>query len=97
MSTTKYINKIPYAIYFFSTNLEHVLHNIQNATDTMKTELAIKFEDKFYNCPQEFLAFINNPDFAIFTTYDESWQTIKMDNNSLKRLCNFHLFFNNEN
>lgn len=44
LCATSMINKIPYEIYFFSTNLEHVLHNIQNAKDEEKIMLADKFE-----------------------------------------------------
>ena len=94
LSSTKMINGIPYKIFFFSTNLEHVLHNVQNATREEKNELAQKFEDKFYNNPKNFIEFINNSQFAINKDYQDSWDFIKKENNSLKRFTNFNLFFN---
>ncbi len=36
-----------------SCNLEHVLHNIQNATDDEKVNLAESLEDKYINNPKK--------------------------------------------
>lgn len=80
-------------VYFFSTNLEHVLHNIQNAKDEDKLKLAEKFEDKFYENPHNFIEFINDSEYALNDTYSETWNFIKQNNNSLKRYTNFNLFF----
>ena len=93
MSSTKTINSIPYKVYFFSTNLEHVLHNVQNATREEKNILAQNFEDKFYNNPIKFIEFINNKKFALDKEYEETWNFIKQGNNSLHRYTNFHLYF----
>lgn len=97
LSFTKIINKIPYEVYFFSTNLEHVLHNIQNAKDGDKMKLAEKFEDRFYENPQNFIKFINDNEYALSDTYNETWNFIKQSNNSLKRYTNFNLFFYDNN
>ena len=93
LSSTKTINSIPYKVYFFSTNLEHVLHNVQNATREEKNILAQNFEDKFYNNPIKFIEFINNKKFALDKEYEETWNFIKQGNNSLHRYTNFHLYF----
>ena len=91
------IGTIPYKVFFFSTNLEHVLHNIQNATREEKNKLAQDFEDEFYYNPMEFINFISNEEFALNKDYQETWEFIKKDNNSLKRYTNFNLFFDNVN
>lgn len=93
LSATNTINKIPYRIYFFSTNLEHVLHNSQNTLDKDKVELANKFENRFYDSPEKFLTFINDKQYALHDTYENTWKFIKQGNNSLKRYTNFNLFF----
>ena len=95
LCATNMINKIPYEIYFFSTNLEHVLHNIQNAKDEEKIMLADKFEDRFYDKPEKFIEFIKSKEIALEGTYEETWNYIRKDNNSLKRCTNFNLFFHN--
>lgn len=93
LSSTKIINGIPYEIYFFSTNLEHVLHNIQNAKDSEKQKLAENFQDAYYDKPEDFIEFINNDEYALKSDYTETWKFIKKDNNSLKRYTNFNLWF----
>ena len=93
LSTTNLVNNVPYKIYFFSTNLEHVLHNIQNAKDNEKQKLAEKFEDKFYDKPENFIKFISDGQYALKDEYSKTWQFIKVDNHSLKRFTNFNLFF----
>lgn len=92
--TDKVYTDIPYEVYFFSSNLEHVLHNEQMVKDDNKYDYATKFEDKYADNPSEFIKFINNVDFAIKGDYISTWEFIKKGNNSLKRFTNFHLFIN---
>lgn len=87
------ISSIPYEMYYFSCNLEHVLHNVINLNDEMKYEYAENFSDRFYKRESEFITFINNEEFAVKGTFKETWEFIKQDNNSLNRYTNFHLFF----
>ncbi|AEE15849.1 hypothetical protein [Treponema brennaborense] len=87
---------IPYQIFFFSRNLEHVLHNkIENLTDEDKKNLSNSFDDKYGEKKdlKSFLDFINDTNFAVPGTYSETWVFILKDKNSLKRYSNLNLLF----
>lgn len=90
---TSHIGRIPYKVYFFSCNLEHVLHNSQNTTCEKKCLYSYEFVDKYVNQEKNFVNFLSSKDFAIPGDYKETWQFIKEDCNSLNRYCNFHLYF----
>lgn len=92
-TTSKVLKDIDYCMYYFSCNLEHVLHNECNMDDDKKREVAENFADSFYNREDEFVKFIKNESFAVQGDYGSTWEFIKKDNNSLNRYCNFHLFF----
>lgn len=94
LSSTQRIRGIPYSIYYFSTNMEHVFHNQQNVKDDEeKLNLANEIQDKFYDNPVNFIEFINDDKYALKDTYENTWEFIKKDNNSLKRYTNFNLYF----
>lgn len=90
-------NSVPYHMFYMSCNLEHVLHNIQNATDDEKVNLAESLEDKYINNPKKFVEFISNGSFTVKGDYKETWEFIKEGINSLNRYSNFHLFFSISN
>ena len=92
-TNTIYTN-LEYSVYFFSTNLEHVLHNQQSVIDAEKSKYADKFEDEFAANPASFIEFMNNPEFALIGKYKDTWDFIKKDTNSLKRYTNFNIFLN---
>ena len=100
MNVNKLINcgyirtNIPYKIYYMSTNLEHVLHNIQNTTDEEKEKLAFQFLKKYKDNLHEFLDYICNSSFSVKKDYLESWEFIKNGNNSLSRHTNLGLSLN---
>lgn len=79
---------IPYKLYYFSCNLEHVLHNSQNTSKEEKLTLACRFEDRYAENALLFYEFINNSDIHCQLGYTESWEFIKAGNNSLKRYTN---------
>lgn len=87
-------NSVPYRMYYMSCNLDHVLYNEQNAEDSRKVKLANDFQDKYIDNPDEFVTFMSNSSFTVFGDYNETWNFIKQDLNSLNRYSNFHLFFN---
>jgi len=87
------IATIPYCMYYFSCNLEHVLHDEINVPDEEKTEYAQDFSDQYEGIESEFVDFIRDGQFAVKGEYRETWEFIRRNGNSLKRFCNFHLFF----
>jgi hypothetical protein len=87
------ISGIPYSMYYFSCNLEHVLHNDINLADDLKMEYAERFSDDYYKDEATFVDFIRDEQFAVKGDYKETWEFIKLGVNSLKRYSNFHLFF----
>jgi len=90
---TVYAN-LSYGIYFFSSNLEHVMHNRQCVLSHEKSKYAHVFEDKFVGSPFAFVEFMNNPEFALTGEYKDTWDFIKKEANSLKRYSNFNLYLN---
>jgi len=60
LCTCQKIADIPYSMYYFSCNLEHVLHNECNMDDVKKEEVAGEFADRFYGKEEEFIEFISN-------------------------------------
>lgn len=95
ISLKKVWRTIPYSVYFFSCNLDHVLHGNANMNNSDKNYYADKFERKYYKEPKKFIDFLNEGNLCVEGNYDESWNFIKCDENSLKRYTNFQLYFNN--
>lgn len=83
-------NSVPCHMYYMSCNLDHVLYNEQNAEDSRKVELANDFQDKYIDNPDEFVTFMSNSSFTVLGDYNETWNFIKRDLNSLNRYSNFH-------
>ena len=75
--------------------MEHVLHNEQNLDDSLKTKYSYDFEDEYYGKELEFKNFIQNSEFSVKGSYKETWDFIKVNNNSLNRFSNLGLFFEN--
>lgn len=92
-STSK-VGTIPYSVFYFSRNLEHVLHNNSaNLTDDEKIKYADAFADRYSSDKEGFWVFISSSDFAVPGDYKDTWNFIMQDINSLHRYCNFHLLF----
>lgn len=86
---------IPYSMYYFSCNLEHVLYDKANVLDKDKYCLAVAFEDRFARNPWGFQQFFRQDVVAAPGNYTDSWNFIEEGNNSLKRYCNFGLWLSN--
>lgn len=79
---------VPYSIFYMSCNLDHVLHNKRNSTKQQKQADSLVFADN-YDDPEKFEAFFNGSDIKISGTYQETWEHIQIELNSLKRGSNF--------
>ena len=87
-------DQIPYSVYFFSRKREHAFEgDIQELTNKEKVNKAYAFAEKYNGNEKSFIDFATNSSFSVKGTYEETWNFIKQDSNSLKRYSNFHLIF----
>lgn len=94
LANAEMIAKFPYEIYYFSRNLEHVLHDLsQELSNDEKEELAFEIAIRYSQKPKEFLRFLYHKTFHINGTYRETWNFIMQNGNSLRRYCNITIFF----
>jgi hypothetical protein len=84
---------IPYASYYMSCNLDHVLYDKQNNSDDDKKRDALYFAKRYKNRLEEFLIFISQSGFSVNGTLKESWEFIRKDLHSLERHTNLGLCF----
>lgn len=90
--SAKKVGGSPYMVYYFSRNLEHVLHNNSNhLEDIQKVDCADRFTDTYKDNLKGFMEFFNTSDFAVLGDYVETWNFIFEGTNSLHRHCNLHL------
>lgn len=91
------VGTIPYCVYYFSRNLEHVLHNDnRNLTIEEKVGHADNFADEYNLNPDKFKSFISSSDVCVSGDYKDTWNFIMEDVNSLCRHSNLHLLFQGE-
>lgn len=80
--------KIPYEIYFFSSNLDAVIHHDANV-EAGKKYLADRFLRSHGLDPEDFAAFFLKDPCAVGQMgYRESWDFIRENSNSVKRYTN---------
>ncbi len=93
--STMYIDKtVPYSIYYFSCNLEHVFHDrLEDFSDDEKEDLANEVDDRYHDDLEGFINFLKNSSFSVQQDYTSSWKFIKQGLNSLNRYSNVHLIF----
>lgn len=94
---TAKVHNIPYKIYYNSCNLEHVLYGeLKPFTDEEKEKMSDDFAERFEGKVNEFIEFISNPEIAAPGTYQQTWDYIEKDKNSLNRRSNMQLIFDSE-
>jgi hypothetical protein len=92
------IGTIPYCVYYFSRNLEHVLHDEnRDLDDDEKADFADTFADLYLSDTEGFKTFISTSDFSVIGNYSDTWNFITQGINSLHRYSNFHLLFTDNN
>ncbi len=91
ISTSKVFKSVPYRVFYFSCNLEHVLHNERQVEEGVKIKYAEDFQDKYIDDVEGFVDLLCKSDFTVKKQYKESWDFIKEENNSIKRFSNFNI------
>ncbi|MGO1468630.1 MAG: hypothetical protein ACTHW2_01275 [Tissierella sp.] len=91
LTINKVYGTVPYRMFYFSCNLEHVLHDEIQVNSRSKVRYAEDFQDRYIDDLESFIDFICNSDFSVKERYKESWAFIKKNNNSIKRYTNFNI------
>ena len=85
---------VPYSVYYVSCNLDHYLHHSANLDYRMKQSLADTFARNYIGDVEGFIKEISDdPGAANGMSYEESWEFIKEDKNSLHRHTNLNVLF----
>ena len=66
---------------------------MRDFTDEEKQILSDDFADKYDGKVNEFIDFISDTQIAVSGTYQQIWDYIEKDKNSLNRHSNMHLIF----
>jgi hypothetical protein len=94
ISSLSVVGGTSYSAYYFSCNLDHVLHDERNLGGDLKSDCAFDFAERFDGKEDDFIKFLHESDFAAPGDHKATWTFIKEGYNSLDKYCNFHLFFN---
>ena len=77
LSSIGKIGGIPYSFYYFSCNLDHVLHGRNNLSEAEKIMCSRAFDLRYADAPDAFIRFMKDESFAVRGTYQETWAFIK--------------------
>lgn len=91
LSSTGRVGGIPYSFYYFSCNLDHVLHGRNNLSEAEKIACSRDFDLQYADDPNAFIRFMKDESFAVQGTYQETWAFIKQGTHSLERHSNFRI------
>ncbi|MDE7020226.1 MAG: hypothetical protein K2P23_04895 [Lachnospiraceae bacterium] len=86
------LKTISYSVYYFSSNMDHVLHNQANLSKEEKHDLADSFDEEYADKPEEFIRLMRESVFTVKGTYEETWNFIRLDKNSVRRYSNFGVY-----
>lgn len=86
------LKTVPYSVFYFSSNMDHVLHGDANLSQNEKGKYADEFDDKYTDDPDGFLKLMCESVFAVNGTYQESWNYIQTGNNSVCQHSNFSVY-----
>ena len=82
----------PYKVYYFSSNLDHVLFGKANNESRNKVGDARRFSNDFYEEPLKMAAyFMNHPCAVSEQDYYDSWKTLSENSSSLEAATNINL------
>lgn len=85
------IGGIPYQIYYFSCNLDHVLHGERNLTEDEKILKARDFDLRYADHPDAFIRLLKSAEILAPGDYRETWSYIQSGLLSLQRRSNVGL------
>lgn len=86
------LKTISYSVYYFSSNMDHVLHNQANLSKAEKHDLADSFDEEYADKPEEFIRLMRESVFTVKGTYEETWNFIRLDKNSVRHYSNFGVY-----
>ncbi|MEO4055502.1 hypothetical protein [Solibacillus sp. CAU 1738] len=86
---------VPYQLFYFSINLDHVLWDERNAKREMKLEKAETFLENLTEPLEQFFKTCSSINFTLpyEEKYETSWNQLMMEENSLQRDTNVSLLF----
>lgn len=84
--------RVPYSVYYFSCNMDHVTGGNANMPYEEKVNQADAFAAKYMNDPAGFTAFFESVFPSVERDYKESWEFQKEGTHSLERFSNLYLF-----
>ena len=87
------IVSVPYSVYYFSSNLDHFIHNNANYPDNDKVKDARAFLKK-HREPKKFVKFFSDDKEIQGLDYVNSWRYIRKGVNSLQKHTNLGVLLN---
>ena len=91
LAETDRIGNLPYAVYFVSCNMDHVLFADQNLTSGNKSFHSNEFQSRCEAHPEYIFETILHPEVTVECDYPSSWEEIQEGTNSLCRKTNLNL------